>query len=538
MFRQPTVIPIRRPYAPLAVALAVALALLSSLFVRPSDVSAHPADRLIQHALITVGGDGVTVDIAISGGLLAVEGIAQRIDADRDGRFSPAEAQSWLGVFLDHLQVTQDGAPVSPEPGRVSLTLPDPTLFKLGLAPLTLRFSLLVAPDATTITRADITISNSYLLDLTDFRVDVFPGTGGILLVPVPPGKTMRLLVEIDPTQQGGGAPAAASPRWSASGVVAEANDLLAHERTPTFVAAMLALFVAMGGLHALQPGHGKTLVATWLVATGGTPRDAIVLAGIVTATHTLSVFALGAATLAASQWFLPSRVIPALGILSGALVAGMGGQMLWRSSARWRGTHLAKSRVNNYFPQSIGPLSSTYDGKSSQREAESHHHGHEHDAQQHPHEHHHALLDDAAHARAHLADIDTVYVLADPGAGGRRRVSLRQLVTLGISGGIAPCPDALAILLLAVGIGEAPFGMIAIVAFSLGLSVVLIAFGLAVALAGPAWRRVRATAGPRGEWMDRATAPLARFTALAPVISALVLLGLGLGLLWRALSL
>jgi ABC-type nickel/cobalt efflux system permease component RcnA len=127
------------------------------------------------------------------------------------------------------------------------------------------------------------------------------------------------------------------------------------------------------------------------------------------------------------------------------------------------------------------------------------------------------------------------VYVLAN----GRRRVALRQLVTLGVSGGIAPCPDALAILLLAIGIGQAAFGMIAIVAFSLGLSVVLVSFGLGVALVGPAWRRARASAGDRqGARMDRLTAPLGRLAAISPILSAIVVLGLGLGLLWKALAL
>jgi len=496
--------------------LATLLAVISILVVStlPAGTSAHPADRLLQHAMITVSGDGVTVDIAISGGLLAVKGLAHRIDTDGDGLFAPAEAQAWLTEFLGQVRVTQDGRAVTPNPDGVSLSLPDPTRFQLGLAPLTIRFSLPVVADGATTTRADILVTNTYLLDMTDFRVDVFVGPGGAMLGAVTPGKTMRLLVEIDPTVAGGGAPVAAAERWSASGVVARADELLHRERTPQLVIAMLAIFVVMGGLHALQPGHGKTLVAAWLVATGGTPRDAVTLAGIVTVTHTLSVFVLGGASLAASQWFLPSRVIPALGIVSGLLVAGMGAQMLWRSTARWR--HAGRPA-----------------GSSHHHHDHDHHHEGDH-AHDHPHAHTHDSLDDVDHARAHAMELDRVYVLAN----GRRRVAMRQLIALGISGGIAPCPDALAILLLAIGIGEAAFGMVAIVAFSLGLSVVLVAFGLGVALAGPAWRRARASASDgRRSRMDRIASPLSRLAVVSPILSALIVLALGIGFLWKALA-
>lgn len=64
-----------------------------------------------------------------------------------------------------------------------------------------------------------------------------------------------------------------------------------------------------------------------------------------------------------------------------------------------------------------------------------------------------------------------------------RNRTSLRDLVTMGVAGGIVPCPEALAILLLAIGLHQAWLGMLSIVAFSIGLAAVLIAFGAIVAL-------------------------------------------------------
>ncbi|MGH2535457.1 MAG: sulfite exporter TauE/SafE family protein [Thermomicrobiales bacterium] len=133
-----------------------------------------------------------------------------------------------------------------------------------------------------------------------------------------------------------------------------------------------------------------------------------------------------------------------------------------------------------------------------------------------HHHQHHdHDHLTEEEHARLHLAAVEAATV----GSGEGRRVSKRSLVALGVSGGMAPCPDALAILLLAVGINQLAFGMLAIVAFSLGLAGVLVAFGLAIALAGPVWSRLgRATTGGAGRFHGLAGgwSPSARLPAPA----------------------
>jgi ABC-type nickel/cobalt efflux system permease component RcnA len=287
---------------------------------------------------------------------------------------------------------------------------------------------------------------------------------------------------------------------------VNEARALFERPKTPWFIVAMLGIFAGMGALHAIQPGHGKTLVAAYLVATGGTPRDAMTLAGIVTATHTLSVYALGMLTLLASEWFLPSRVIPVLSVVSGLLVAGLGAMMLWKSLGRWRRPGVEPDH-GHHLCQHDQEYSHVHD----------HDHGHHH--------HDHGHLTDEEHARLHAAEIDQVFIERN----GQRRVSFRQLAVLGVSGGIAPCPDALAILLLSAGIGQAAFGMVAIVAFSVGLAAVLVAFGIGVALLRPVIGRLL-----NREGRDRgfAGAALDRLVVVSPVVSALVVLGLGVAML------
>ena len=81
----------------------------------------------------------------------------------------------------------------------------------------------------------------------------------------------------------------------------------------------------ALGAIHALSPGHGKTIVAAYLVGTRGTPIDAVFLGGMVTFTHTVTVFFLGFATLFLSRYVLPERIYPVLGDVSGISIVWIG---------------------------------------------------------------------------------------------------------------------------------------------------------------------------------------------------------------------
>src|SRR5262249_12932670 len=96
------------------------------------------------------------------------------------------------------------------------------------------------------------------------------------------------------------------------------------------------------GALHALSPGHGKTMVAGYLVGSRGRPRDAALLGLTVTITHTSAVFALGLVPLAASAYVLPEDLYPWLGLLSGAMVIAIGLWAVWTRLVRWRALRTA----------------------------------------------------------------------------------------------------------------------------------------------------------------------------------------------------
>jgi ABC-type nickel/cobalt efflux system permease component RcnA len=186
-------------------------------------------------------------------------------------------------------------------------------------------------------------------------------------------------------------------------------------------VLLLLAAF-GWGALHALSPGHGKSMVAAYLVGTRGTARHAAALGATVTIAHTAGVFALGLVTLALSQYVLPEDLYPWLTLASGLLVMGVGAGVL-RSRLR------AASATRHPPPATRHP-------------DQEHHHHHEHE------------------------------------------VSWRSLIAMGASAGLIPCPSALVVLLAALSQHQVALGLLLITAFSLGLAATITGIGLVVVYA------------------------------------------------------
>jgi nickel/cobalt transporter (NicO) family protein len=91
----------------------------------------------------------------------------------------------------------------------------------------------------------------------------------------------------------------------------------------------LLAAAFGWGALHALSPGHGKSMVAAYLVGTRGSVRDAVTLGATVTVAHTAGVIALGLVALSLSAWILPEHLYPWLNLVAGLLVVGVGLRVL-----------------------------------------------------------------------------------------------------------------------------------------------------------------------------------------------------------------
>ncbi len=244
----------------------------------------------------------------------------------------------------------------------------------------------------------------------------------------------------------------------------------------------LTAAFIAMGlgAFHALEPGHGKTIVAAYLVGSRGTARHAALLGIIVTVSHTAGVFALGAITLYASRYIVPEQLYPWLGVFSGLVIAGLGGYMLLR---RLTGT------ATDHSHQTPGAHAHWLFARSSAKGA---------------------------------ADYE-----APPDAKSKS-ISLTQLFTLGITGGIIPCPAALIVLLSAFALHRIALGFFLIVAFSLGLAAVLIAFGMMMVYAGRFMSRFRIDGPLTSFWLPAASSAFIAILGLTLAIQAMSAIHLG----------
>src|SRR6266853_334889 len=100
---------------------------------------------------------------------------------------------------------------------------------------------------------------------------------------------------------------------------------------TPWMVVAAVGVAFVLGAAHALTPGHGKTIVAAYLVGSRGTLRHAAFLGAVVTFTHTVSVFVLGMATLFLFQYVVPEKITQVLGAISGMSIVAIGGWMMYK---------------------------------------------------------------------------------------------------------------------------------------------------------------------------------------------------------------
>ncbi|MEJ7824164.1 MAG: sulfite exporter TauE/SafE family protein [Solirubrobacteraceae bacterium] len=276
----------------------------------------------------------------------------------------------------------------------------------------------------------------------------------------------------------------------------------------------MLAAF-AWGALHALSPGHGKAMVAAYLVGARGTARHAVILGAIVTVTHTIGVFALGLVTLALSQYLLPEDLYPWLNLAAGLLVLVVGGLVL---RARLRGREVEHGHGEHGRGQhgdgEHANSHADHDHDHAHRTAHTHDHGthgpahgeHTHDGHGHAgHSHSHGHGD---HGHSHVPD----------------SLRPRTLIAAGASAGLIPCPSALVVLLGAVSQQKIALGLLLIVIFSLGLAATLTVLGLVVVYAR----------GLSARWRPHGNA--SRVFAAAPAVSAMVIVVVGFLLTARAI--
>jgi ABC-type nickel/cobalt efflux system permease component RcnA len=266
-------------------------------------------------------------------------------------------------------------------------------------------------------------------------------------------------------------------------------SDMLARGTSDwAFVALTFLVALVLGALHALEPGHGKTLLAVSLVGARATVKQAAILAGALTIAHTIGVLGLGVAINLFKGYFVPETIYPWITLLSGVAIAIVGARAVQKQILNRQ--PLAHAHAHDHA--ATHPHEHVHVHRADGSHADGHAHGPDHG---HAHVH-----DDLEHARAH----------AIPGNAPLR---FGGTVWAAMSGGVAPCPAALVVLLAAVALNQVAYGIFVIVAFSFGLAATLTGLGIAV-VRGASWLQGR----PQFE----------RFVTYGPLVSAIVISAIG----------
>jgi ABC-type nickel/cobalt efflux system permease component RcnA len=214
----------------------------------------------------------------------------------------------------------------------------------------------------------------------------------------------------------------------------------------------LLGICVAfgLGSMHAMSPGHGKTIVAAYLVGSRGTLKHAGLLGFTVTFTHTFTVFVLGLGMLFFQKYFVAENVVATLGAVSGLSIVGVGLYLLYQRARALMDCFDHSHTHEQAFPETSRPaytriaeLRAAESGQPLKTDSFIHSHG----------------------GSTHSHNIDG-------------EITPGSLIALGVSGGIVPCPSALILMLSAIALGYPGFGLVLLVGFSSGLALVLIAIG------------------------------------------------------------
>jgi nickel/cobalt exporter len=201
-------------------------------------------------------------------------------------------------------------------------------------------------------------------------------------------------------------------------------------DRAPLFVLLTMLVAFGLGALHAVEPGHGKAVLAFTLVGSRATVKQAAILAAALTFAHTIGVVLLGAVLFFTAD-FVSESIYPWITLISGGAVAVIG----------------------------IRKVAAYLHARNLQAHAHTHLHAGDHQP------HHHG---DGDHGHSHVI----------PGTGP---ITFGGAVVAAMSGGAAPCPAAIVVMLAALRLHQVGYGLILILLFSLGLASVLSALGIAI---------------------------------------------------------
>ena len=471
--------------------------MLLTLVLPARPASAHPLDVYLQASYLTVAASTVQVEIDLSPGVLVAPRVLAALDSDGDAQVSDREARSYVAQVVQAAEVRVDDQVL---PFALSdVDVPPYLTIQAGYGTLKV-FATAPATAAAIAGQHRLFFRNGFTDDKAAYQVNAFVAQGAPVVLEAqqrdPAQQQATVTYRVDPAAAGAAPAVEPDHAQPSAGTSRLAGYLQGGSLSIWAVLLALGAAVLLGALHALTPGHAKTLMAAYLVGSGGTVRNAATLGAVVTFTHTASVIIIGLVALLASQFLVPGVLVPVLEAVSGLLVLALGLRLL---RLRWpRRPSTTPCAVPELVPtgaatQDRGPHNREHpldarDESQTQPGAVHQHGGHEHT---------HALP-----------------------TGG---VTARSLVAMGVSGGLVPCPEALGVMVLAVGINRTALGLGLIISFSLGLAAVLIGLGVLLVRSRTLFAR-----------LDRLPAA---WTSLLPLASAAIVSVLGASLVLRAVG-
>ena len=573
-------LPFLRHRAFVLVAGALALLVAFALLARPGAASAHPLGNFtINHYdRIEVSETGIelyrVLDMAE---IPTFQERQQRIDANGDGTVDDGESEAWASAkateLASNMHLVVNGDERKLIAASHELTFPAGQ-GGLSLLRLTVTYKATL-PDNWRDASPKVQFEDTNYGDRLGWREIIVRGGPGVEVqgasVPAQdvsdellayPQNSLTSPLDVRKASfsltPGIGAPVPPRParetqavRGNPDSPLARFEKLIAHDNlSPGFLVLALMAAVGFGALHALSPGHGKTIVAAYLVGSKGTGKHALLLGLTVTATHTSSVYAIGFSTLYLSQYVVPERLYPWLSLISGAIILLMGVSLFlgrFKSSGffgqgwRWLRARIGSAPAAPQFAvasSEAGAMVMSMPSSMGAHGGAAGGHMHDHDDS-----HAHAAHDDAPHpdaaaddTSAHSHGWGSAHSHAIPGQDGEP-VTWRRLLGLGIFGGLLPCPSAIVVMLGAVAAHRVGFGLLLIVFFSLGLAGVLTGIGFALVYARtitervPLLGRIVARAdSSEGGWLSLAARAI-------PIVSAAAVVGAGTFVTLRAIS-
>lgn len=427
------------------------------LFVAAVAALAHPLGNFSvnQYSGIEVGRSEIRILQVLDLAEIPTFQAAAAIDKNGDGQISDGELAAYMsGITPDYvarLSLSLDGRPL---PLEIVKQTPEIKVGEGGLPTVNFRWEIIArlpegqaggrvgfvnGNDADRVGWNEIVVGAAPGINVFDSSAYGSSITDELRTFPAQTAQSPLAERRAEFSFTDGAVPAGSKPLQGRDGIALEPaqKDKLAElikvpEITPAIAVFGLLVAFGLGALHAMSPGHGKAVVGAYLVGSKGTPKHAAFLGMTVTITHTLGVFALGLVTLFASRFILPERLMPVLGFFSGLMVLYIGLTMF-------------KSRL--FAALGIG--------------------GHQHNGDHtHEHEHMHGEFTHThdGHTHTHAPPDDLTW---------------KNLITLGVSGGLLPCPSALVLMLSAINLDRVGYGLVLTIAFSVGLAATLTVVGL-----------------------------------------------------------